>query len=70
MLSLPVEYEVTPDRILKVRLPESVEPGKHRFIVMIDPPQRQPRKPGSAKERLTLLSEDETHLADFADYMP
>ncbi|MBU1665077.1 MAG: antitoxin of toxin-antitoxin stability system [Gammaproteobacteria bacterium] len=70
MLNLPVEYEVTRDRIFKMRLPESVEPGKHRFIVTIDPPPAQARQPGSAKGRLILLCEDETHLADFADYMP
>jgi len=70
MLSLPVEFDVTPDRVFKITLPESVEPGKHRFIVMIDPPRRAPRKPGSAKGKLKVLEEDASHLTDFTDYMP
>lgn len=71
MLTLPLEYEVTRDRIFKMQLPESVEPGTHRFIVAIDPPEQdQRRKPGSAKGRLTLMEEDEEHLADFKDYLP
>ena len=31
---------------------------------------RQPRQPGSAKGRLTILVEDDEHLADFQEYMP
>ncbi|MGH7200977.1 MAG: type II toxin-antitoxin system Phd/YefM family antitoxin [Planctomycetaceae bacterium] len=32
-------------------------------------PQRTPRQPGSAKGKLTILVEDESHLEDFKDYM-
>jgi hypothetical protein len=31
---------------------------------------RQPRRPGSAKGMLTIVTEDEAHLADFKEYMP
>jgi antitoxin (DNA-binding transcriptional repressor) of toxin-antitoxin stability system len=31
---------------------------------------RQPRRPGSAKGILTIVSEDEEHLEDFKEYMP
>jgi antitoxin (DNA-binding transcriptional repressor) of toxin-antitoxin stability system len=33
-------------------------------------PVREPRRPGSAKGKLIILTEDEEHLEDFKDYMP
>ena len=30
----------------------------------------QPRQPGSAKGKLTILADDEEHLEDFKEYMP
>lgn len=30
---------------------------------------RRSRRPGSAKGKLTILSEDDSHLSDFAEYM-
>jgi antitoxin (DNA-binding transcriptional repressor) of toxin-antitoxin stability system len=30
---------------------------------------RKPRRPGSAKGLLTIISDDDDHLADFAEYM-
>lgn len=30
---------------------------------------RQPRRPGSAKGKLTILSDDDEHLEDFKEYM-
>lgn len=32
-------------------------------------PERKPRKAGSAKGMLTILSDDDEHLDDFAEYM-
>jgi antitoxin (DNA-binding transcriptional repressor) of toxin-antitoxin stability system len=32
-------------------------------------PQRQPRVPGNCKGMITLLVEDDEHLADFQEYM-
>ena len=32
-------------------------------------PVRKPRQPGSAKGKLVILAEDDTHLKDFKDYM-
>jgi prevent-host-death family protein len=32
-------------------------------------PIRKPRRPGSAKGKLVILAEDDTHLKDFKDYM-
>lgn len=34
------------------------------------PAKRGPRKPGSARGKLTVLAEDDEHLKDFGDYMP
>ena len=33
-------------------------------------PMRQPRQPGSAKGKLLLLEDDDSHLEDFREYMP
>jgi antitoxin (DNA-binding transcriptional repressor) of toxin-antitoxin stability system len=33
------------------------------------PAVRQPRKPGSAKGKLTILADDDEHLEDFKEYM-
>jgi len=33
-------------------------------------PMRKPRRPGSAKGKLVILTEDDTHLEDFKEYMP
>jgi prevent-host-death family protein len=32
-------------------------------------PVRKPRRPGSAKGKLSILAEDDEHLKDFAEYM-
>jgi antitoxin (DNA-binding transcriptional repressor) of toxin-antitoxin stability system len=39
---------------------------------LVGPPSvpRQPRKPGSAKGKLIIHSDDEEHLNDFREYMP
>ena len=33
------------------------------------PPPRKPRRAGSAKGMLTIVSDDDEHLKDFAEYM-
>lgn len=33
------------------------------------PPQRKPRVPGNCKGMISLLVEDDEHLADFQEYM-
>lgn len=67
----------------QLRLPEliaNLQPGEAveilkgdrtvaRLIGELQPP-RKPRQPGSAIGTLTIISEDETHLEDFQDYMP
>jgi antitoxin (DNA-binding transcriptional repressor) of toxin-antitoxin stability system len=64
-------------------LPEIIRklgPGEEELITQDDQPvakliiqpkaARQPRRPGSAKGILTIVSEDEEHLEDFKEYMP
>lgn len=34
------------------------------------PTKHRSRRPGSARGKLTVLTEDEQHLKDFGDYMP
>jgi antitoxin (DNA-binding transcriptional repressor) of toxin-antitoxin stability system len=66
----------------QARLPEliaSLIPGEELRIlqderviaklVSMPPPRREPRVPGSAKGILTILEDDEAHLADFKEYM-
>jgi antitoxin (DNA-binding transcriptional repressor) of toxin-antitoxin stability system len=33
------------------------------------PPVREPRQPGNCKGMVTVVSDDEEHLQDFAEYM-
>ena len=33
-------------------------------------PERKPRVPGLGKGMITILSDDDEHLKDFAEYMP
>ncbi|KYC35414.1 antitoxin of toxin-antitoxin stability system [Scytonema hofmannii PCC 7110] len=67
----------------QLRLPEliaNLQPGEEvqifsgdrtvaRLIAELQP-TRKPRQPGSAIGTLIILSEDETHVEDFHDYMP
>ena len=67
----------------QLRLPEliaNLQPGEEvqifegdrtvaRLIGELQAP-RKPRQPGSAIGTLTIVSEDETHLEYFQDYMP
>jgi len=40
-----------------------------RLIAEAPVQQRKPRQPGSAEGLLTIVSDDEEHLADFKEYM-
>ena len=57
-----------------------LKPGEQMLIVegdrpiarlIAEPPlDRPPRKPGSARGKLEIIAEDESHLSDFREYMP
>ena len=46
--------------------------GKQTVARLLGPPpaKRRRRTPGSARGKLTVLTEDDEHLNDFEDYMP
>lgn len=74
MLAFPVKCQIPNDRTVLITLPETVQPGEHELLIVIDQAQRtaesaMPRRPGSAKGSLVIQAEDDEHLADFADYM-
>jgi prevent-host-death family protein len=67
----------------QAKLPELIEklaPGEEVVITHNQQPVaklvgqkqsvRKPRRPGSAKGKLVILSEDDEHLEDFKEYMP
>ena len=39
-------------------------------LVSLIPVPRKPRVPGLCKGMMTIISDDEEHLQDFAEYMP
>ena len=39
-------------------------------LVSETPPLRQPRVPGLGQGMITIISDDDEHLQDFAEYMP
>jgi antitoxin (DNA-binding transcriptional repressor) of toxin-antitoxin stability system len=68
---------------IKVSLPEfldSLTPGDEVILTRNQEPvakliseklaQRKPRVPGLGKGIITIISDDEDHLKDFAEYMP
>jgi antitoxin (DNA-binding transcriptional repressor) of toxin-antitoxin stability system len=68
---------------IKLTLPElldSLSPGdeviltrNHQPVAKLvseKPPERKPRVPGLGKGMITIVSDDEDHLKDFAEYMP
>jgi prevent-host-death family protein len=58
---------------------EHLAPGEEVVITQNDlpvaklvssKPSRKPRQPGNCKGMLTIVSDDDDHLKDFAEYMP
>lgn len=36
MLTLNINYEVLPDRLVTIKLPETVCPGKHELVIVLE----------------------------------
>jgi hypothetical protein len=36
MLTLNINYEVLPDRVITIKLPESVSPGRHELVIVVE----------------------------------
>lgn len=71
-----IEFETRIDENGQVTLPAEFQNayGKRARLVVLLPDEGEPlpkrRCPGSAKGKLTILSEDDEHLDDFTEYMP
>ncbi len=71
-----IEFNTIIDEKGHVSLPDEFQYayGKSaRFLILLPEETEtiiKKRQPGSAKGILSVLSEDETHLDDFTDYMP
>jgi hypothetical protein len=67
-----IELAETPAEVTEARVIVTFLPAPNRLT----PPaaaasnMRQPRHPGSAQGKLTILAEDEEHLRDFQEYLP
>jgi hypothetical protein len=55
MLTLNIDYEVLPDRLVTFKLPETVRLGRHELVIVLEERPSQP-------ERVQVLVE--THNAD------
>ena len=72
MYSVKLTCHIPENRSLTVHLPEEIEPGEHELLLVIDQlasHSKKARKPGSAKGKLVILSDDQSHLDDFKEYM-
>lgn len=36
MLTLNIDYEVLPDRLVTIKLPEEVRPGRHELVIVVE----------------------------------
>lgn len=36
MLTLNIDYEVLPDRLVTIKLPEEVRPGRHELVIVLE----------------------------------
>ena len=36
MVTLTINYDVPPDRVVMLKLPEAVAPGRHEFIIVVN----------------------------------
>lgn len=71
-----IEFETIIDKNGHICLPETYQYafGKFARLVVVlseeDVPRKKRRRPGSAKGLLHIMSEDDSHLDDFGEYMP
>jgi len=52
MLSIPLKYEVSSERIVKFKLPDSIRPGRYDLVVIINPEVEEPPLNKTQAERL------------------
>lgn len=52
MLTLNIDCEVTPDRIVTFKLPETVRPGRHELVIVVEENGTSRTKTGSNAQAL------------------
>ncbi len=71
--------DITTDTTTLIELVEALQPNdevlilnncKHVATLVASKQKPKPRIPGLMKGKLTIVAEDEEHLADFKNYMP
>ncbi|MFZ2171282.1 MAG: hypothetical protein WAW61_16800, partial [Methylococcaceae bacterium] len=53
MLTLNIDYEVLPDRVITIKLPESVRPGRHELVIVVE--ENETAKIGSESNAEALM---------------
>ena len=56
MLTLNIDYEVLPDRLVTIKLPEEVHPGRHELVIVIE---------AQASQSTDVTADKVTELNDF-----
>ena len=52
MITLTVDYEVPPDRLVTIKLPDAVRPGRHELVIVLE---EQPSQAGNNAAKLNDL---------------
>ena len=52
MLTLNINYKVMPDRVVTFKLPETVRPGRHELVVVLEENELAPAQMGSNAQTL------------------
>ncbi len=52
MLTLNLKYEILPDRIITIKLPEHVRPGLHNVVVVLDEKEQNQTAPNKGSKQL------------------
>ncbi|MBY0577034.1 MAG: hypothetical protein K2P67_10640 [Gallionellaceae bacterium] len=56
MLTLNIDCEVMPDRMVTFKLPESVRPGPHELVIVLEENESAPGKTTSTAQTLMQFS--------------
>lgn len=60
MITLTVDYEVLPDRLVTIRLPEAVVPGRHELVIVLE---EQPSQAGDNEAKLNAFIKQRYELS-------
>ena len=56
MLTININYEVLSDRLITIKLPEEVSPGRHDVVIMVDEKEPAREKIDSDAQKLMQFS--------------